>query len=84
MMDSTLFCVELPATAKSYDFWVPDDMTMQEASRLIGQAMQMIEPDHFLFTGTQALMYRRTGQIQDPAATVSQIGFVDGEQFVLV
>lgn len=84
MKDRTLINVKLPATGKEYDFWVPDDMPMQEVSQLVCQAMQNIEPDFFLCTGKQALMYERTGQIQDPSATVSEIGFTDGDVFILV
>lgn len=80
----TLFDVKLPATNRHYDFWVPDDMTMGDVSALICQAMQNIEPDFFANTGESALMYLRTGQIQDPSATVGQIGFINGDQFVLV
>ena len=83
-MNKTLINVKLPATGKDYDFWVPDDMCMQEVSQLVGQAMQNIEPDFFLYTGDQSLMYERTGQLQNPAATVGEIGFTDGDVFVLV
>ncbi len=46
--------------------------------------MQNIESDFFLYTGAQTLMYERTGQIQDPGATVGEIGFTDGDAFVVV
>lgn len=84
MKPRTLFCVRLPATGRCYDFWVPDDLRMQEAGQLICQAMESLEPDFFRFTGQQALMYERTGQIQQPDATVGQIGFVDGDRFVIL
>ncbi len=84
MTNKTLINVKLPATGKGYDFWVPDDMCMQDVSQLVCQAMQNIEPDFFCCTGDQSLMYERTGQIQNPAATVGEIGFADGDAFVLV
>lgn len=80
----TLFDVKLPATNKHYDFWVPDNMTMGDVSALVCQAMQNIEPDFFVDTGKSTLMYVRTGQIQDPSVTVGQIGFINGDSFVLV
>lgn len=84
MVGKTLLSVKLPATGKSYDFWVPDDMRMQEVGEMVCQAMQTIEPDFFAKTGAQALMYERTGQIQQPDALVGEIGFVDGDKFVIV
>lgn len=84
MTGKTLLDVKLPATNKHYDFWVPDNMAMSDVSALIAQAMQNIEPDFFEDTGSSALMWLRTGQIQDPSATVGEIGFVDGDRFVLV
>lgn len=84
MKEQTLLNIKLPVTGKEYDFWVPDAMPMQEVSELICQAMQNIEPEYFLYTGEQTLMYERTGQIQNPAATVEEIGFTDGDTFVLI
>lgn len=84
MASRTLINVKLPATGKEYDFWVPDDLCMQEVSHLVCQAMQTIEPDFFCYTGAQSLMYARTGQIQEPAATVAQIGFTDGDAFIVI
>lgn len=84
MHDKTLIAVKLPATGKMYDFWVPDNLCMQDVSSLVCEAMQNIEPNFFLNTGFQTLMYERTGQIQDPSATIGEIGFADGDRFVLV
>ena len=83
-MAKTLFDVMLPATGRRYDFWVPDDLTMQEASELVAEAMQVAEPAYYRSTPDAALMYAKTGEIQDPASTVAEIGFTDGDRFVLV
>ena len=83
-MRKTLFDVLLPATGRRYDFWVPDDLTMQEASTLVSNAMQVAEPAFYRSTPNAALMYLPTGQIQDPHAKVAQIGFTDGDRFVLL
>ena len=80
----TLFDVTLPATGKRYDFWVPDDATMQQASALVAEAMQVAEPAFYRATPNAVLMYVPTGEIQRPDATVAEIGFTDGDRFVLV
>ena len=84
MKGKTLIAAKLPATGKTYDFWVSDDSYMQEVSQLVCQAMEAIEPEFFRYTGQQTLIYGRTGQIQDPSATVGEIGFVDGDAFIIV
>lgn len=83
-MQKVMFDVLLPSTGKHYDFWVPADMQMQRVAQLISRAMQVAEPDYYEATPDGALMYVPTGEIQDPSATVSEIGFTDGDRFVLV
>lgn len=83
-MAKTLFDVLLPATGRHYDFWIPDDMTMQDAAMLVAEAMQVAEPAFYRKTPDAALMYVPTGEIQNPSATVAEIGFTDADRFVLV
>jgi len=83
-MTKILFDILVPATGRHYDFWVPDDLTMQEASALVSEAVQVAEPAYYRSTPDAALMYVPTGQVQNPHATVAQIGFTDGDCFVLV
>ena len=84
MSDKTLFSVLLPATGKTYDFWVSDNMCMVDVNHLVAEAMQTIEPDYYAYSDDSALMYLHTGQLQNPAATVGEIGFTDGDKFMLV
>lgn len=84
MKNKTLINVKLPATQKTYDFWVPDAMCIYDVAQLIGEGMETIEPDFFEKRESPALMYIHTGQIQNPNATISEIGFSDGDRFVLV
>ena len=83
-MAKTLFDVLLPATGRRYDFWVPDELSMQEVSLLVSEAMQVAEPSYYRATPDAALMYEPTGELQEPSSTVAQIGFTDGDRFVLV
>lgn len=83
-MAKVMFDILLPSTGRHYDFWVPEDMQMQTATQLIAEGMQVAEPDYYEATPDAALMYVPTGEIQDPSATVEEIGFTDGDAFVLV
>ena len=83
-MDKTLVSVLLPATGKSYDFWVPNDMSMREATTLISEAMQIAEPSFYKRSADAALMYIATGEIPPANATIAEIGFTDGDRFSLI
>lgn len=84
MVSKVMFDVLLPATGRHYDFWVPEQLQMQAATELVAEAMQVAEPDFYEATPDAALMYVPTGELQDPSATVGEIGFTDGDRFVLV
>ncbi len=84
MNERTLLGIRLPATGRTYDFWVPDDMQMQEVVQLVCQAMQRIEPAFFRYDGKQALMHMPTGRILDPHASIVEMGLSDGALFVVV
>ncbi|MBM6783970.1 hypothetical protein H6A08_06305 [Enorma massiliensis] len=83
-MAKVMFDVLLPSTGRHYDFWVPEDMPMQQVSQLVAEAMQVAEPDYYEAAPDAALMYVPTGEIQEPSATAAEIGFTDGDAFVLV
>lgn len=84
MMAKVLFDVLLPATGRRYDLWVPDDLPMQQVGLLVSEALQVAEPSFHRATPDDALMYQQTGEIPEPFATAWQIGYVDGDRFVLV
>ena len=83
-MGKILFDVLLPATGKHYDFWVPDDMPMSQASDLIADAMQVAEPGFYRKGSVAMLMYVPTGSIPDAQASAAYLGFTDGDRFVLM
>lgn len=74
----------LPATQDVYDFWVPADMTLHDATQLIGGILESREGDRFSVSDTTALMARETGDMLDHNQTLEALGFVDGVQLVLV
>lgn len=84
MKQKILFDITLPATQRHYDFWVPTASSMQDVTSLVSEAMQVIEPDFYRADEDAALMLKRTGEIQSPNATVYEIGFANGEQFLLL
>lgn len=84
MQNKILLNVMLPATQIVYDFWVPVDMTIHDATQLIGGLLESREGDRFSVSETTALMARETGDLLDHNQTLKALGFVDGMQLVLV
>lgn len=84
MNNKILLNVKLPATQNVYDFWVPADMTLHDATELIGGLLEAREGDRFSASETTALMSQETGDLLDHNQTLEMLGFVDGTQLVLV
>ena len=83
-MSKILVNVLLPATGKKYDFWVPEDMPMGEATDYIAEAMQIAEPA-FYRKGSEALLMRiSTGEIQCKEGPLSDYCPYNGERFALI
>lgn len=79
-----LVSVMLPATRKTYDFWVPSDMSIRDAGQLIASILETRERDRFSATPGNALMSGETGNLIDPRCTVGEAGLVNGSRLVLV
>lgn len=82
--DRVLLHVWLPATRRSYDVWVPSDMSVHEAAVLTGSILAGREPGRYVDRGDVAFMDSGTGRLLNPAASVSSAGLVDGSQVMLV
>lgn len=83
-MKKLLIDVRLPATGESHEFWVADDLSVQQVTEYVAEAMQVAEPSFYRKTPDAALMLIETGQIQVPTAIIGSLGIPDGTRFVLV
>lgn len=84
MKNKILLNVKLPATQTTYDFWVPADMTLHDATELIGGLLEAREGDRFSVSESTALMAQESGDLLDHNQTLESLGFVNGTQLVLV
>lgn len=84
MKNKILLSVKLPATRDVYDFWVPADMTLHDATVLIGELLEAREGDRFSASETTALMAQESGDLLDHNLTLESLGFVNGIRLVLV
>lgn len=84
MKSKILLNVMLPTTQEVHDFWVPRDMTVHDATQLIGSVLESREGDRFSVSETTSLIAQDTGDLLDHNLTLEALGFVDGTQLVLV
>lgn len=84
MNGKTLLNVMLPATKKTYDFWIPSDMTLHDASMLITGALESREKNFFTASEHNTLMAQDTGDLLDHNQTIESLGLIDGSRLVLV
>lgn len=84
MSEKILVSVKLPATRKSYDFWVPSDMSIHDAAGLISTLLEGREGDRFKANDGNALMLAYTGDLLDPNSTMGGNGLVNGSRLALV
>lgn len=95
MKDKVLLDVLLPATQKTYEFRIPFDLTVDQASQLMARILATREPVRYEADGNADLMLRgvagtnvSSGEMLNPNETfralVEQGVLVDGAPVVLV
>lgn len=84
MTNKTLFLVFLPATAKTYDLWIPNELTVYEATSLVCKILGEQESRYFIPKNTTALYDRLSGEELDINLFIRDLGCVNGTQLVLI
>lgn len=84
MNKKILLNITLPATQGTYDVWVPESMTLLDATKLVTGLLKTREGDRFTVTETTSLIERESGDLLDPSKTLEELEFVDGTELVLV
>lgn len=84
MNEKRLLNIMLPATQKTYDFWIPCSMTAHDACALIAGMLERRERDRFAAGPSDMLMSRDTGELLDPGSTIRETDLVNGSRLVLV
>lgn len=84
MRRKRLLNVMLPATRRTYSFWVTNTMTLHEMSGLVSEMLGRRERKYFTPSQDHLFMRRDTGEILDLNSTVAETGLSDGTHLVLV
>ncbi len=83
MKNKTLFSVTLPAVAKSYDLWIPDELSVHDATKLIIKVLEERERKRFMVDSTTSLYHRADGVELDLNKLVGEHEFIDGTELIL-
>jgi hypothetical protein len=84
MDNKVLINVLLPATGKTYDFWVPERMTAHDAALFVAEILGQRESSYFANTGSNVLALRETGAILEQNTTFAEHGITCGHELMLL
>jgi hypothetical protein len=84
MGEKLLLNVFLPATGKSYDLWVPRELTVFESTRLIGRLLSEAEGRFYRATADTALYVRQTGDELRADRYMGNLGLCNGTKLILM
>ena len=84
MKNKTLFSIRLAAANRSFEMWVPDELSIYEATQLIIGILQEQESRRFKADRSTSLYHEDSGTELDVDKLVGEYNFVDGTQLVLV
>ncbi|MDR2672777.1 MAG: EsaB/YukD family protein [Coriobacteriales bacterium] len=84
MNNRILINVLLPATQKTYDFWVPGDATVHDATRFISGILSQRESSLFQGGDEDALALRDSGEILDHNLSFEEHGIRNGFELMLI
>lgn len=84
MQDKTLYVVTLPAANKSFELWIPDELSIHEATRLTQSILEEQEKKQFKAGATTSLYLKSNGAELDADKPIGEFDFVNGTELVLI
>lgn len=84
MKNKTLFSVRLPAADRSFELWIPDELSIYEATKLVAALLDEQEDRQFKSDAATALYLKSDGTELDVNKRVGEYGFVNGTELVLI
>jgi hypothetical protein len=84
MSTKTLFSIYVPATQVTLEMWVPDELTVHDATQLICTVVNDREGRWYQPDQNTALYDRLSGDELNINVLVKDLGLVNGSQLVLM
>ena len=84
MSTKTLFSIYVPATQVTLEMWVPDELSVRDATQLICTVVSDREGRWYKPDANTALYDKLSGDELDVNVLVKDLGLVNGSQLVLI
>ena len=84
MKNKTLFSVRLPAADKTFELWIPDELSIFEAAQLTANILKEQESRQFVADKATTFYLKENGAELDINKLVGEYAFVDGTELVLM
>ncbi|MDR0500076.1 MAG: hypothetical protein LBG97_02355 [Coriobacteriales bacterium] len=84
MNEKVLLRVWLAATMQFYDFWVPLELSVRDASTLIAKLLSVRESDFYVADSTSTLFDFDSGEQLAVTCAIGNLGFSDGKRLILI
>ncbi|MDR0308718.1 MAG: hypothetical protein LBH87_02165 [Coriobacteriales bacterium] len=84
-MDSkTLFEIQMPAVQTAFELWIPDDLTIGDATRLVCAVVEDQKDAWFKASRSTSLYAKSSGEELDINKRIRDFDFVNGSKLVLI
>ena len=83
-MEKLLIHLYVPALAREYDLFVPQDVTIRKVTNVIESGIQELSSGRYTPSGKALLTVQGGKQPLDPEQTMMMYGLHDGEDLVLI
>lgn len=84
MKNKVIVSISLPATGKTYDFWVPKNMQVFQITPLVVNILESKERNFFVKDPNNTFALKDSGELIDQDRTLEELGLKNGTQLVLV
>ena len=77
-MDKMLLHIKVPAAGREFDFWVPKELNVRTATRLMAKMIEDQAPAFFSDSSQVALYYAEDGTLLDLNEKIGSAGLANG------
>lgn len=84
MTDKVLYSILLPASNNTFELWIPNELTVNEATQLAARILEEQESREFKTDRSTALYLKSSGVELDTNKHMGEYEFVNGTQLVLM
>lgn len=84
MNTKTLFLVRLPATDKSFELWLPHELSVSKSAKFVATLLEEKEKRFFKSSSTSTLYLASDGVELDANKFIGEYLFINGTELVLI